>query len=108
MIVQKAVELARVTDTVLVSDDIDLLVLLSHYACMKSHNICFKPEPMKGTKKLRVWNICTVKEKLGPDICKKIHFVFACYTWMLHDITANGCCKISQFLCIFSNTRVEM
>ena len=69
MIVRKAVELARVSNTVLIGDDTDLLVLLCYYACMESHNIFFKPEPKKGTKKPRVWNITTVKEKLGPDIC---------------------------------------
>ena len=39
MIVQKAVELARVADTVLVGDDTDLLVLLCYHACLESHNI---------------------------------------------------------------------
>ena len=52
MIVKKAVELARVTDTVLVGDDTGPLVLLCYYACMESHNIYFKPVPTKGTKKL--------------------------------------------------------
>ena len=37
MIVQKAVELARVADTVLVGDDTDLLVLLCYQACLESH-----------------------------------------------------------------------
>ena len=46
MIVQKAVELARVADTVLVGDDTSLLVLLCYYACLESHNIFFKPEPL--------------------------------------------------------------
>jgi len=77
MIVRKALELARVSNTALIGDDTDLLVLLCYYACMESHNIFFKPEPKKGTKKPRVWNITTVKEKLGPDICNSILFLHA-------------------------------
>ena len=42
MIVQKAVELARVADTVLVGDDTDILVLLCYHACLESHNIIFQ------------------------------------------------------------------
>ena len=38
MIVQKAVELARVADIVLVGDATDLLVLLCYHACLESHN----------------------------------------------------------------------
>ena len=36
MIAQKAVELARVADTVLVGDDTVLLVLLCYYACLQT------------------------------------------------------------------------
>ena len=43
MIIQKAVEIARVADTVLVGDDTDILVLLCYHACFESHNIFFKP-----------------------------------------------------------------
>ena len=43
---KKAVELARVADTVLVGDDTDLLVLCYH-ACLESHNTFFKSEPKK-------------------------------------------------------------
>ena len=77
MIVQKAVELARVADTVLVGDDTDLLVLLCYRACLESHNIFFKPEPKKATMKPRVWNIIAVKEKLGFEICNIVLFLHA-------------------------------
>ena len=77
MIVQQAVELARVAYTVLVSDDTDLLVLLHYHACLESHNIFFKPEPKKATMKPRVWNITAVKEKLGFEICNNILFLHA-------------------------------
>ena len=44
---KKAVQLAIVTDTVLVGDDTDLLVLLCYHACLESHNTFFKSEPKK-------------------------------------------------------------
>ncbi|XP_065915240.1 uncharacterized protein [Dysidea avara] len=78
MIVQKAVESATVTDTVLVGDDTDLLVLLCYHACLNSHTIFFKPEPKRTTtKKLRVWNISAAKKKLGPEVCKNLLFLHA-------------------------------
>ena len=61
MIVQNAVELARVADTVLVGNDTDLLVLLCYHDCLESHNIFCKPEPKKATMKPRVWSITAVK-----------------------------------------------
>ena len=33
----------------------------------------------KHTKKPRVWNINTVKQKLGPEICKNVWFLHAIY-----------------------------
>ena len=44
MIVQKVAESATVTDTALVGDDTDLLVLLCYHACLNSHVIFFKSE----------------------------------------------------------------
>ena len=73
MTVQKAVELAREIDTVLVGDDTDLHVLLCYHACLESHNIFSK----KAIMKPRVWNITAVKEKLGFEICNNILFLHA-------------------------------
>ena len=56
MIIQKAVEIARVADTVLVGDDIDILVLLCYHACLESHNIFFKPGVYKQWNGLDYWN----------------------------------------------------
>ena len=41
MIVQKVAEPATVTDTALVGDDTDLLVLLCYHACLNSDAIFF-------------------------------------------------------------------
>jgi len=77
MIVQKAVQSAMVTDTVLVGDDTDLLVLLCYHASMESHTIFLKPEPKKASKNPRVWNISAVKQELGPEVCSNILFLHA-------------------------------
>ena len=97
MIVQKAVEVAREVDTVLVGDDTDLLVLLCYYASLESHNIFFKPEPKKATKNPRVWNITAVKKKLGPELCSNILF--------LHAIL--GCDTTSQLFGIGKGTSLK-
>ena len=97
MIVQKAVELARVADTVLVGDDTDLLILLCYHACLESHNIFFKPEPKKATMKPRVWNITAIKEKLGLEMCNNILF--------LHAIL--GCDTTSQLYGIGKGTSLK-
>ena len=77
LIVEKAVESATMKDTVLVGDDTDLLVLLCYHASLNSRSIFFRPEPKKSTKNPRVWNIKSVKEHLGPDICTHILFLHA-------------------------------
>ena len=80
LIVQKVKESARVMDTVLVSDDTDLLILLCYHASMDSHNIIFKPEPKKNAKKRRVWSIKAVKEQLGPSNILFLHAILGCDT----------------------------
>ncbi|KAJ8398943.1 hypothetical protein AAFF_G00416100 [Aldrovandia affinis] len=77
LIVQKAVESATTTNTVLIGDDTDLLILLIYHANLKSHNLFFTPEPKKSTKKPRVWNIKAVKQQLGPSVCTHILFIHA-------------------------------
>ena len=77
LIVQKAVESATLMDTALVGEDTDLLILLCYHASLDSHNIFFRPEPKKNTKKPKVWNIKAVKEQLCPEICSNILFLHA-------------------------------
>ena len=77
LIVQKAVQSATTSNTVLVGDDTDLIVLLCYHAKLESHDLFFRPEPKKNTKKLRIWNIKATKEKLGQDICSNILFIHA-------------------------------
>ena len=70
LIIQKTVESATVTNTVLVGDDTDLIVLLCYHASLEYHDIFFCPEPKKNTKKPRIWNIKATKQMLGPDMYK--------------------------------------
>ena len=77
LIVPKAVELATRVNTVLVGDDTDLLILLCYHANLDSHSIFFRPEPKKGTKNPRVWDIKAVKKQLGHEICTHILFLHA-------------------------------
>ena len=51
LIVQKAVQSATTTNTVLVSDDTDFIILLCYHAILESHDHFFHPEPKKDTKK---------------------------------------------------------
>ena len=64
LIVQKAVQSATTSKTVLIGEDTDLIVLLFYHAILDSHDFFFCPEPKKNTKKLFVWNIRVTKESL--------------------------------------------
>ena len=64
LIVQKAVQSATTSKTVLIREDTDLIVLLCYHAILDSHDLYFCPEPKKNTKKLCVWNIRVTKESL--------------------------------------------
>jgi len=55
--VLKAIQSAITTNTVLVGDDTDLIVLLCYHASMESHDLFFCPEPKRNAKKPRIWNI---------------------------------------------------
>ena len=79
---KKAVELARVADTVLVGDDTEssCIVVLSCLLGIIQH--IFQIRAKKATMKLRLWNITAVKEKLGFEICYIQHSLPACNTWM--------------------------
>ena len=50
LIVQKAVQSATTSNTVLVGEDTDLIVLLCYHARLDSHDLFFRPEPKKTQK----------------------------------------------------------
>ena len=77
LIVQKAVQSATTSKTVLVGEDTNLIVLLFYHANLDSHILFLCPKPKKNTKKLCIWNIRATKENLGQDICNNILFIHA-------------------------------
>lgn len=79
LIAKTAVEAASKSDTVLVGDDTDLLVLLCfHHKMSAPHNVYFMPEPKKGSLLPRKYlNIGLVVEKLGESVCGNILFAHA-------------------------------
>ena len=95
-----AVELATRVNTVLIGDDTDLLILLCYHANLDSHSIFFRPEPKKGTKNPRVWDITAIKKQLGHEICTHIlflHAVLGCDTTSrLHSIGEGNSLKKFQ------------
>ena len=77
LIVMKAVQSANSSNTVLVGDDTELIVLLCYHASLEAHDLFFCPEPKKNTKQPRIWNIKVTKQRLWPDICQHILFLHA-------------------------------
>ena len=77
LIVQTALESAETSDTVLIGDDTDLLVLLCYHAATEGHKVFLKQEPKQNALKRRVWDIRETKKRLGADICNNILFVHA-------------------------------
>ena len=75
-IVEAAVASSRYHDTAVVGDDTDLLVLLCYHCDLSSKKLFFAPEP-KSNKAPRIWDIHTLKEKLGQDTCHLILFAHA-------------------------------
>ena len=79
LIIQKAIESS---DTVLVGDDTDLLVLALYHFKLTGHNLFFAPAPKKNAKQ-RIWDINPTKEDLGMFFCKhKLfqHAILSCDT----------------------------
>ena len=64
-------------DTVLVGDDTYLLILLCYDAELDVFDRFFQPEPRANSSKRRSWNVKSVKEKLGQEICRHILFIHA-------------------------------
>ena len=96
----KAVHTANSSNTVLVGDDTDLLVLLCYHASIESYEFFFCPEPKKNTKQPRIWNIKVAKQRLGADICQHILFLHAVLgsdtTHRLHGIGKGASLKKFQ------------
>ena len=77
LIVQNAVTSAQITDTVVVGDDTDLLVLLLHHADTDSKELFLAPEPKQSSTKAEYGVIKQCKAVLGPDVCDHILYIHA-------------------------------
>ncbi|CAH3181919.1 unnamed protein product, partial [Porites evermanni] len=75
-------------DTVLVGDDTYLLILLCYDAELDVFDRFFQPEPRANSSKRRSWNVKSVKEKLGQEICRHILFIHA----------ISGCLPLKKFV----------
>ena len=86
LIVQKAVQSATTSRTVLVEDS-DLIILLCYYVSLDSCHLFFCPEPKKSITKLCIWNIRATREKLGQGICNNI-LILHIYSILEHETTS--------------------
>ena len=88
LIVQRAVQSATTSRTVLV-EDTDLNVLLCYFISLYYHYLFLCPEPKKSPTKLRIWNIRATREKLGQDTCNYIlNPPYLVYSWAWNNITS--------------------
>ena len=81
LIVLTAVASAMRNETVLIGDDIDLLVLLLHHAEMDAHEVFLKSEPTKSAQQNKIGCIRQSKQLLGPDVWDHIlviHAILGC------------------------------
>jgi hypothetical protein len=113
LITQTAILASKSTNTALVGDDTDLLVLLLYHTDMNGCQLFFRPEPKQNAKKPRLWNIKMAKEKLGFCLCSQLLFIHAILgcdsTSRLYGIGKSAslskiqCCKeLSQIAEVFT------
>ena len=77
LIAQTAVQTAARTNTVLVADDTDLVILLCYYADPDCFDLFMQCSTRGTTKKKRIWDIKVTQSELGADICNNILFIHA-------------------------------
>ncbi len=84
LIVKTALECVMTSDTVVIGDDTDLLILLCYHSDPHSTNTVYlKPQQKRNNKEKGTWNIKLTREKLGNDICDNIlalHALLGCDT----------------------------
>ena len=80
LIVMKAVQSANSSNTVLVGDDTDLIILLCHHSSIESHDLFLCPEPKKTTKQPHIWNIKVTKQAWARHM--PAHILSVRSSWM--------------------------
>ncbi|KAG1678682.1 hypothetical protein GQR58_013306 [Nymphon striatum] len=74
-IVQAAIALSEYKTTTLIGEDTDLLILLLHHMDSHKKTLYFRSD--KKSKEQRVYNINTLKECLGQQLCSQLLFIHA-------------------------------
>ena len=93
-IVQRAVEAAVDTTTIVIGEDTDLLLLLCYYTKETSKDIYFKYGTSVSDK---AWHIQQLQRNLTPELCQDIltlHAYFGCDTTSLFNIGMTACLKL--------------
>ena len=70
-------EYAKLANTVLIGDDMDLLVLLCYHANKYSKDLFFPPKPKTNCTMSRVWDINKTNDGLSSNVCLVILFIHA-------------------------------
>ena len=74
-IVQSAIAVSEYKTTTLIGDDTDLLILLLHHMDSHKKTLYFRSD--KKSKEQRLYNINTLKECLGQQLCSQLLFIHA-------------------------------
>ena len=74
-IVQAAIAVSEYKTTTLIGEDTDLLILLLHHMDSHKKTLYFRSD--KKSKEQRVYNINTLKECLGQQLCSQLLFIHA-------------------------------
>ena len=93
---QTAIESAKNSDTVLIGDDTDLLVLLCYYTDLKSHNSFFRPEAKQNQQ--RVYGTHEGSERTTGSGHVHKHPFYTCHAWVRFNITTLWSWKKESFL----------
>ena len=86
LIVKTVLECGQSSNTVVIGDDTDLLVLLCYHNNVQSPFSVYrylKSDSKKDSNKFRIWNIKCTQENIGIDICRNIlvlHAILGCDT----------------------------
>ena len=76
LVVNSAIEAAKLKPTVVVGKDTDLMIILIHVAELSDNPLFFKSDE-KSKLTAKVWDIKYTKEMLGKDVCNAILLIHA-------------------------------
>ena len=78
LIVKTAISCSEKSDTVVIGEDTDLLVLLCHHVPLENFNVYFWSEGKNiSSKAVKCWDIKKTKVVLGESVCRCLPFLHA-------------------------------